>query len=116
MDGGTIPWPPHPARLGRVVHLQGDVANDGVGLDEPHAPRWRAPSDRRGSSGGRPSGSQLAQEGAKQYRFDAGLAQDRSNQLTLPIEADGLPNEALDIVSHERAEQHVELVVRQLAE
>ncbi len=58
----------------------------------------------------------LAQQSVKQHRFDAGLTQDRSNQLSVPVESDGLPNHALNVVGHERAEQPVDLVVRQLGE
>src|SRR5437660_1087532 len=52
----------------------------------------------------------------KQNRFDPGLAQDRSNQLAVPVEAEGLSNHALNVVGHESAEQLVDLVVRQLGE
>src|SRR5437899_390331 len=58
----------------------------------------------------------LAQQSVQQNRFDAGMAQERSNQLALPVEADGPPNHALNVVGHERAEQLVDLVVRQLGE
>src|SRR5438309_6351213 len=44
------------------------------------------------------------------------MAQKRSNQLSLPVEADGPPNHALNVVGHESAEQLVDLVVRQLGE
>jgi hypothetical protein len=52
----------------------------------------------------------------KQNRLDAWLVQDRSNQLAVPVEADGLPNRALNVIEHERAEQLVDLGVRQLGE
>jgi len=58
----------------------------------------------------------LAQQSVQQNRCDAGMAQDRSNQLALPVEADGPPNQALNVVGHESAEQLVDLVVRQLGE
>ena len=52
----------------------------------------------------------------QQNGFDAGMAQERSNELAVPVEADGLPNRALNVVGHERAEQLVDLGVRQLGE
>src|SRR5207245_3195301 len=61
-------------------------------------------------------GGGLAQQRVKQHRFDAGLAEDRSNQLAVPVEAGGLPNHALDVVGHERAEECLDLVVGQLGE
>src|SRR4030095_13462002 len=58
----------------------------------------------------------LAQHRVKQNRLDAGMTQDRPNQLALPVEADVPPNQAPDVVGHESPEQLVDLVVRQLAE
>src|SRR5438128_5979963 len=44
------------------------------------------------------------------------MAQDRSNQLAVPVEADGPPNRALHVVGHECGEQLVDLVVCELGE
>src|SRR5262249_17383622 len=45
------------------------------------------------------------------------MAPDGANQLAVPIEADGPPNHALQVVvGHERTEQLVDLMVRELGE
>src|SRR5512132_3723178 len=44
------------------------------------------------------------------------MAQDRPNQLALPVEADVPSNHALNVVRHESAKQLVDLVVLQLGE
>src|SRR5689334_1683697 len=64
--------------------------------------------DRPGLAAERPE--PLAQERVKQNRFDAGMAPDGANELAVPVEADGLPNQALHVVGHERAEPFVDLV------